>query len=75
MAEREFWSVSRMFVGLLERSEVDALRDHISHLHDVRSVPDGNRTCGLRVASAFLVGEGLERSLGLLAGLVEALGP
>ncbi len=32
MAEREFWSVSRMFVGLLEHAEVEQLKERFAGL-------------------------------------------
>jgi hypothetical protein len=32
MAEREFWTVSRMFVGLLERAEVEQLKERLAGL-------------------------------------------
>jgi hypothetical protein len=44
MAEREFWSVSRMFVGLLEHAEVEQLKERFAGLQaEVMPVSRGNR--------------------------------
>jgi hypothetical protein len=44
MAEREFWTVSRMFVGLLERAEVEQLKERLAGLQaEVMRVSRGNR--------------------------------
>jgi hypothetical protein len=32
MAEREFWKVSRMFVGVLERAEIEQLKERFARL-------------------------------------------